>query len=443
MLHALGSSAGEWGDVIAALGDSVNCVALDLPGFGENAACTELDVEALVDWLVAEVHARHPVVWIAVGHSMGGKLATIIAARAQAGETGLSGLAGVVLLAGSPAAPEPMDEGRRAEMVAWVAHGAISENNARTFIEANTAAPLPNFLMAKAIADVRRASPLAWTAWLERGSREDWRVFVGTITTPTMIIAGSEDGDLGEANQRATNGATYANATIEVIAGAAHLLPYEKPVEVAELITAHWANIRSTVLSAPFADVLASERVSMRTRHVMLERLVTPHDRYLSDLQRLTLRAVLARVLPIDDVMFDLAAYVEAALAEGQGDGWRFAELPDDRRAWMLGLDTLEAMRFRSMDADAQDAVLRTLADGGGGQSVADDRGLSATQMTLWFEDVRAQVARSWMSHPTTMARIGYDGFANGGDGRRKQGFARTAAEDIEPWQLSTARDPS
>jgi hypothetical protein len=35
------------------------------------------------------------------------------------------------------------------------------------------------------------------------------------------------------------------------------------------------------------------------------------------------------------------------------------------------------------------------------------------------------------------MAAIGYDGFAVGGDGPRKQGYSRTAANDLEHWQIA------
>jgi hypothetical protein len=33
------------------------------------------------------------------------------------------------------------------------------------------------------------------------------------------------------------------------------------------------------------------------------------------------------------------------------------------------------------------------------------------------------------------MARIGFDGFANGGDGARKQGFERLGAGEREAWE--------
>ena len=60
---------------------------------------------------------------------------------------------------------------------------------------------------------------------------------------------------------------------------------------------------------------------------------------------------------------------------------------------------------------------------------------LSPVQMRLWFEDVRAETVRIWMAQPATMAAIGYDGFAVGGDGPRKQGYTRTGADDPEAWQ--------
>jgi len=68
----------------------------------------------MADWLADEVRSRSLASWMLVGHSMGGKIATIVAARARDGERGLSGLAGIVLVTASPPAPEPMEESRLA-----------------------------------------------------------------------------------------------------------------------------------------------------------------------------------------------------------------------------------------------------------------------------------------------------------------------------------------
>jgi len=229
-LHALGMSAQSWRLVRERLGDMPS-VAVDLPGFGMANAGGSGDVAAMVE-------AVQPVVaetgrCVLVGHSMGGKIATIVAAQAGAA------VRGVVLVAASPPAPEPMDEARRKKMIGWFAGGGISPGDAAAFVDANCAAPLPPALRDRAIADVRRSRAAAWTGWLEHGSREDWRDRVGSVRRPALIVAGAGDGDLGPAAQRRLNLPHYPAGRIEVVADAAHLIPEEQPDRLAELIAGH------------------------------------------------------------------------------------------------------------------------------------------------------------------------------------------------------------
>ncbi|SEM01238.1 Pimeloyl-ACP methyl ester carboxylesterase [Sphingomonas palmae] len=236
-LHALGASARSWDRVIEALPGHDN-VALDLPGFGDNAAMGHWSVVDTLHWFAGEVARYDSARWIVVGHSMGGKIATLTAARRPAG------LAGVVLVAASPPAPEPMDEARRAEMLDWFANGPATQAQAEKFVAANTAGPLPHNLAEKAIADVRGSSPAAWRGWLKEGAREDWDAKAGVINLPALIVAGAEDGDLGEDAQRRLNAPHYTHPRVEVIAEAAHLIPYEKPEALAALIAAHVRHIK-------------------------------------------------------------------------------------------------------------------------------------------------------------------------------------------------------
>ncbi|MGO1303701.1 MAG: alpha/beta hydrolase, partial [Sphingomonas parapaucimobilis] len=122
---------------------------------------------------------------------------------------------------------------------------------------------------------------------------------------------------------------------------------------------------------------------------------------------------------------------------QGPGDGWRFADLPPDPEAWRQGLLTLDTLTggFTALDHQARSEWLDRIA--AGGQDAAVDTGpLSPKQMALWFQDVRAEVVRQWAALPSTMAAIGYDGFAVGGDGPRNQGYRRTGANDVEAWQM-------
>lgn len=436
-LHALGASHREWDGVRAQLRDT-DCIALDLPGFGERADEGYADVATMADDLADEIRRRRLTACILVGHSMGGKIATIVAARAAAGEAGLAGVVGVVLVAASPPCPEPMEEDRRQQMIGWVAHGAIGRADAETFVDANTAQPLPQALRDQAIADVRRSSREAWLGWLERGSLEDWSARVGRIAIPALIVAGAEDGDLGEAAQREHNLPHYVRAEIHTVEGAAHLIPYEQPEALARLLGEHMTAVASSILPAGFVDILGSDRVSRRTRRTMLER-TRPVSGDLSGWtagERAIAAELVAHILPGVEDMRDLAARVERVVTQGQGDGWRFAELPADAEAWARGLATLDAVSggFVALDHDKQANWLERIAEGQGGLA-DDERHLSPVQMALWFQDVRAEIVRQWVALPATMAAIGYDGFAVGGDGPRKQGYSRTAANDVETWQ--------
>ncbi|MEH3099094.1 alpha/beta hydrolase [Sphingomonas adhaesiva] len=435
-LHALGMSGAEWDAVRDALPD-VPCLALDLPGFGVRAGDGHADVAAMVDDVVATIRAHRLTACVLVGHSMGGKIATLVAARAEAGEEGLSGVIGVVLVAASPPAPEPIDDARRKEMIGWTADGPVGRSDAEAFVDANTATPLPAPARERAIADVMRCDREAWLAWLERGADEDWSHRAGRIALPALIVAGVEDGDLGEAAQRRLNLPHYSNGTVRIVADAAHLIPYEQPAALAALIAEHVAAVSATALPEGFARLLASDRVSARARAALLAR-----TRPLSDAasgwsvaQLEAVCALIAQVLPEVGADRALARRVGMAV-HGGGDGWRFADLPPDAEAWARGLATLDALTggFAALPAGDRTGWL-TRIDAGEAGADGDVGCLSPAQMTLWFQDARAEIVRQWIATPAAMAAIGYDGFAVGGDGPRKQGYTRTAADDLERWQ--------
>lgn len=436
MLHALGGSRLAFEGVQQALGEGLDVVALDLPGFGDEAAAGAATVQGMCDAVVAAIRSHAPSRWLLVGHSMGGKVATVVASRTLKGEPGLFGLMGVVLLAASPPGPEPMDEARREKMIGWVDHGTLGDHDARSFVAANVGSPLPPAEQARALADLKRTSPQAWRAWLERGSREDWSAEVGVLPLPALVVVGSEDGDLGEAGQRATNMLVYPRAELLSLVGAAHLLPLERGQAVGRAIARFWHATAATTPAVPTATarLIASDRVSARTRAVLAQRALPDHaaaaTRVLTERQSTTLRALAGRVLPQPLPGIDLARRLDAQLAAGASDGWRFADLPPDREAHAAALDTLAG--FDQLDRAAQDRCIEALI---AGTHAPEDARLSPGQLKRWFEDLRSDLVRLWLAHPATAARIGFDGFANGGDGPRPQGFDRLAAGEREPWE--------
>ena len=445
LLHALGGSARSWDGVVAVLGTEFEVVAIDLPGFGDAPAAADLSVAGMADHVTDIVRIRGASRWLLIGHSMGGKIATIVASRALAGELGLFGLAGVVLLAGSPLSPEPMDEDRRQKMIGWAADGPLDDIAARAFIDGNVGHALTPAADRLAVDDLKRSSREAWLAWLERGSREDWSAEVGHLDMPALIVVGSTDCDLGEEGQRDTNAIVYPRARIQVESGAGHLLPLERAQEVADLVARFWHQAAGIAPTVPkmFGRMIASARVSRRMRAMLAIRSLADDPGYipgvLSPMQLRTLRAVADRVVPQTGPPIDLAARLDAQLAAGKGDGWRYANMPSDRKAYPLALDALAG--FGALAEHEQEAKLTLMASG---QFVAtripnnkhqNCEVLCSKQTKYWFEDLRADLVRIWLSHPATMARIGFDGFANGGDGIRKQGFERLAADERESWE--------
>ncbi|CAN5158570.1 hypothetical protein BH10PSE17_BH10PSE17_03970 [soil metagenome] len=196
-------------------------------------------------------------------------------------------------------------------------------------------------------------------------------------------------------------------------------------------------------LPEPLLALIASERVSGRTRLTLLARgaVDAAHlPTVLTEHQFAILGAVVDRVIPqTGPALIDIAARIERSLAAGIGDGWRFAQLPGDLEAYRAALDSLDSLArtersaaFVDLDAQAQDALLGRIQQQSASWASAS---LSAVQMALWFEDLRSDAVRIYVAHPLTQARIGYQGFANGGDGERRQGFQRLAAGDREGWE--------
>ncbi|MCJ1702429.1 alpha/beta hydrolase [Rathayibacter sp. VKM Ac-2926] len=444
-LHGLGLSGRLFDPLARELADAAEVVAIDLPGYGDARDAEDVSLEAMTTAVIRTIREHGASRWLLVGHSMGGKVASLVAARTLSGRSGLFGLAGVVLLAGSPLSPEPMPEEKRSEMLGWVADGPLDAEHARTFLEQNIGGDLPAAEDRQALADLLRSSPAAWRDWLETGSRED-RTDVADLLSalPALLIAGGEDGDLGADGQRATNAHTYPRASLVELPGAGHLLPIERPVEVAAAIRAFWTDEAGTGPAVPVdvAETIRSSRTTSRIRALFAERLLADDPAYapkaLTPAQLTTLRAVADRVVPQDSGdsaapgRIDLAARVDAQLAAGRGDGWRNADLPSDPEAYRLGLDALAGVD--GLSPEEQDARLEALGTEPLGA-------FSAEQAKAWFEDCRNDLVRQWLAHPASLARIGFDGYATGGDALPLLGFTALGADAHDTWEPRT-REP-
>ncbi|NEU13922.1 alpha/beta hydrolase [Methylobacterium sp. BTF04] len=454
-LHFLGGSAREWTQVSERLAGRMRCVPIDLPGFGTSADLSGYTVTEMADHVAGRIRAEAPKRWMLAGHSMGAKVALALARRiedTEGAEADLGGLIGLVLLAGSPPSPEPMPEDKRREMMAWIdADPATRRTEAEAFITANVAAPLVPDLMERAVEDVLRAEPAAWKAWFAHGSREDWCERIGVLHTPALILAGSEDADLGTPAQICLMAPHLAEVTVITLEGAGHLLPLERPDAVADHIAALAAAPKTAAPKGPRVDdayekLIASDRVNSRLRAALRARAAPDDPAYqptaLDPVELAVLRSVLDRVLPQDSLgRIDIAARIEARLGSGSGDGWRFADLPPDPLAYRAALRTLDdaghaahGIGFHALDGARQDALLKA-AEAGDLAGRDETKQLDAHRMTLWFEDLRSDAVRIYLAHPATLAAMGFSGIGAGGDGVPEIGFTAVGLNEREAWE--------
>ncbi|MEL6063788.1 MULTISPECIES: alpha/beta hydrolase [unclassified Methylobacterium] len=455
-LHFLGGSARSWALLARALDGVLTCLPVDLPGFGEAAGESGFSVDAMADHVAAAIRARAPAAFAIAGHSMGAKVALALARRAEDGDPGLRGLTHLILISGSPPSPEPIPEERRTKMRAWIdADPETRQREALDFIRANVGSDLDAGTEAGAVADVLRASPAAWKAWLESGAREDWCRRVSVLRTPALILAGSEDGDLGPDAQQALMAPHLARHRRVTVDGVGHILPLERPDLLAGLVREHVAGHEEAAIDGPpavppaYAALIASERVNSRLREALDARAEPDDPAYrpqaLDPVELAILRAALARVLPVSGL--DLAARIDRRLAAGQGDGWRFSALPADPEAYRAGLRTLDAAAraarhrpFVALDPDNQDALLTLCQTGALTVPEALGGRLDADRMRFWFEDLRGDAARLWLGHPAALARIGFSGIGAGGDrpdaiATDLPGFHAVGLDAPEPWE--------
>jgi pimeloyl-ACP methyl ester carboxylesterase len=111
-LHYWGGSSRTWQDVVDRLGETRRVIVLDQRGWGNSVATDgRYGLAAMADDVEAVAHTFGLKRYALVGHSMGGKVAQIVATRRP------KGLLGLILIAPAPPTPMPVPEEQRAAML--------------------------------------------------------------------------------------------------------------------------------------------------------------------------------------------------------------------------------------------------------------------------------------------------------------------------------------
>lgn len=229
-LHYWGGTARSWDPLITALPKDVRSVAIDGRGWGNSdRPVAGYDIATLADDTLAVIENLNLKRYFLVGHSMGGKVAQLLASRNP------KGLAGLVLIAPSPAQGKQL---AAQEQDAMKSAYSTLESTAWTIDNILTAAPLTSPLREQAIADSFAGAPEAKKAWPTSMIKEDVSAGLSRIDVPTLVIGGERDKVDSVDLLQSTVVPSLPRAHFSVIIGVGHLLPLEAPHEVAHRIIA-------------------------------------------------------------------------------------------------------------------------------------------------------------------------------------------------------------
>jgi pimeloyl-ACP methyl ester carboxylesterase len=225
-LHAFPLDASQWDHQVAALSGEMRCVRVDMWGCGTSPAppSGEPSLDGFAGSVLAALDSRGIDHFAVVGQSMGGYLAfalwRLAAERIRA-----------LALCNTRASTDD-DAQRQARLD--MAERVERDNSAESIVE-----PMIGRLLGPAareevhIADpvrgrIRRCSP-AGIAFGQRAmaARRDATTLLGSITVPTLVIAGTEDGVVPAAEVRAMSGLIPGARLVELECG--HLSSLEEP----------------------------------------------------------------------------------------------------------------------------------------------------------------------------------------------------------------------
>lgn len=231
LLHYWGGSGRTWDPTLAHLDPNTPVASYDQRGWGRsNTLSGPFDLAQLAIDAAAVMNALDSDV-VLVGHSMGGKVAQLVAAERPAALTGL------VLVAPAPSAPPPTVTPHFQQQLAHAYD--CQETVAAALDHVLTAIPLAVSLRSAVIEDSLSGAAAARTVWPLRGIAEDITTAAERISVDTTVLASSRDVVEPVDVLREHLLPFISGARLQVLDGPGHLIPLEAPELLAAELTRH------------------------------------------------------------------------------------------------------------------------------------------------------------------------------------------------------------
>jgi pimeloyl-ACP methyl ester carboxylesterase len=219
-IHGSGGNHSIWSHQYGRLSKNYNIVAVNLPGHGHSGGKGEKDVESYGEWVKKLLYILNLKKTVLVGHSLGSAIALQFALDYP------EKIAGIVCMGGGMKMPvksffldflKTNPAQLPEDVTGMISKFSLAKENRSKFF-----APLQKSISLSKV-DVLYGD-------LTACNDLDLTQKVGKIRVPALIICGAEDKMAPPDLSRAL-AAGVSKATLEIIAGAGHMVMIEKPVE--------------------------------------------------------------------------------------------------------------------------------------------------------------------------------------------------------------------
>ena len=161
--------------------------------------------------------------------------------------------------------------------------------------------------------------------------------------------------------------------------------------------------------------------------------------RFCDDAEWKALRAICAQIIPQPanrPMKAPIAAMIDQKLHSGKGDGYRDARLPEQDKAWRLGLAAIDAEAmdacekpFCDLSHDQQHWLLGKIQRG----QVASDAWRDVPPAIFFKKRLLHYIAAAYYAHPASWNEIGFGGPAS------PRGYVRMNFDRRDPWEAAEA----
>jgi 3-oxoadipate enol-lactonase len=245
-LHFWGGSSSTSHPTIRYLSSTYSCLSISFRGWGSSSIDStskpsassnpeSYSLELLAADIQALILALKIYSYVLVGHSMGGKVAQLLAGTEPCRSS--ENLKGLVLVAPASATPYIMPEDMKAQqLLAYTS--AESASLVTRNVLTSPLSKLGEDVIESLAQDMIRGTIGAKEAWPKFGMLEDVSDAAAKIAVPVLVVGATEDRvePIDRLREEVMKSLPRSKKEVAVLAGSGHLIPVEAPEKLAELI---------------------------------------------------------------------------------------------------------------------------------------------------------------------------------------------------------------